>query len=52
MFEAENVSIRFNYDTPEKEDILRCLITLYSTREGSQPLDRNFGLNWDFIDKT
>lgn len=51
MFAAENVTIQFDYDSPEREDILRCLKTLYSTREGSQPLDRNFGLNWDFIDK-
>lgn len=51
MFAAENVTIQFDYDSPEREDICRCLMTLYSTREGSQPLDRNFGLNWDFIDK-
>ncbi len=51
MFAAENVTIQFDYDSPEREDIRRCLMTLYSTREGSQPLDRNFGLNWDFIDK-
>lgn len=51
MFEAQDIKIRFDYDDPEAEDILRCLNTLYSTREGSQPLDRNFGLNWDFLDK-
>lgn len=51
MFAAENAEIKFDYDSPEKEDVLRCLKTLYSTREGSQPLDRNFGVNWDFIDK-
>ncbi len=51
MFSGENVEIQFDYDGPEREDILRCLNTLYSTREGSQPLDRNFGLNWEFIDK-
>lgn len=26
-------------------DALRCLHTLYGTREGTQPLDRNFGLD-------
>lgn len=51
MFDARDVKIRFNYDAPEAEDILRCLETLYSTRKGSQPLDRNFGLDWGFIDK-
>lgn len=51
MFSAEKVEIQFDYSEPEKEDILRCLNTLYATREGSQPLDRNFGLNWEFIDK-
>ena len=40
MFEAVDVEIRFDYDSPEAEDIRRCLNTLYSTREGSQPLDR------------
>ena len=38
MFEAVDVEIRFDYDSPEAEDIRRCLNTLYSTREGSQPL--------------
>lgn len=34
----------------EAEDIRRCLTTLYSVREGEQPLDRGFGLSWDFMD--
>lgn len=51
MFEAGDVKIRFDYNLPEADDILRCLETLYSTREGSQPLDRKFGLNWSFVDK-
>lgn len=51
MIDAVNVKIRFDYDSPETEDILRCLETLYSTRKGSQPLDRNLGLDWSFIDK-
>lgn len=33
------------------EDIRRCLETLYSTREGTTALDRDFGLSWDFLDK-
>lgn len=50
MFEAQDVKIRFDYSDPEAEDILRCLNTLYSTKQGSQPIDRNFGIDWGFID--
>lgn len=35
----------------EAADIKRCLLTLYSVREGEQPLDRDFGLNQEFIDQ-
>lgn len=35
----------------EAEDIMRCLTTLYSVREGEQPLDRDFGLAQDFLDQ-
>ncbi len=35
----------------EMEDIKRCLATLYSVREGEQPLDRDFGIGWGFLDK-
>ena len=35
----------------EAEDIRRCLTTLYSVREGEQPLDREFGLKQEFIDQ-
>ncbi len=51
MIDVGNVEIRFDYDSPQTKDVLRCLKVLYSTREGSQPLDRDFGLNWGFIDK-
>ena len=50
MFAAGNAEIRFDYDSPEREDIMRCLETLYATAAGSQPLDRDFGISWDFID--
>lgn len=36
----------------EAEDIKRCLTTLYSVREGEQPLDRDFGLKQEFLDQT
>lgn len=35
----------------EAEDIRRCLTTLYSVREGEQPLDRDFGLKQEFLDQ-
>lgn len=31
------------------EDIVRCLNTLYSTRSGSQPMCRDFGINYDGV---
>ena len=30
-------------------DIKRCLNYLYSTRAGSQPMDRDFGINYDGV---
>ncbi len=35
----------------EAEDIRRCLTTLYSVREGEQPIDREFGLKQEFLDQ-
>lgn len=35
----------------EVAEIMQNLRTLYSTRKGSVPLDRDFGLSWDFLDK-
>lgn len=32
------------------EDICRCLAILYATPVGSVALDREFGLDWDFVD--
>lgn len=44
--------IRINgIEESEAEDIRRCLTTLYSVREGEQPLDRDFGLAQDFLDQ-
>lgn len=51
MVDTGNIELRFDYSSPEEEDISRCLRTLYATREGSQPLDRDFGLGWGVIDK-
>ena len=52
MIDVANISIRLEgFSRNEKEDISRCLMALYSVREGEQPLDRNFGLNCSFLDK-
>lgn len=51
MINTDNIKLKFDYSSPMIEDIKRCLSTLYSTREGSQPLDRNFGLNCSFVGK-
>lgn len=43
-----------NFNLPEgklSSEVRRCLINLYATRAGSQPLDREFGLSWDMLDK-
>ena len=37
------------FSTEEFEDIKKCLETLCSIRAGSQPLDRNLGINYDDI---
>lgn len=35
----------------EAEDIRKCLTALYAVRAGEQPLDRDFGIDGDFLDK-
>ncbi len=37
------------FSTEEYADIKRCLETLLSIQEGSQPLDRELGINFDGI---
>lgn len=49
--DASRIELKFTTRNTEIDDIRRCLSTLYSTREGTQPLDRKFGLNADFIGK-
>lgn len=46
---TEKLILNFDYSSSEIEDIKRCLMTLYSTKAGQQPLDREFGLTSDFI---
>ncbi len=51
MIDTENIVLRFAVTGPEAEDIRSCLSALYSIREGTQPLDRAFGLSTEFIGK-
>lgn len=52
MIDVNAVAIKITgVEDDEARDIKRCLTTLYSIREGEQPLDREFGLNHEFIDQ-
>ena len=42
-------SIIYDFESDELEDIKRCVENLYSTRAGSQPMDREFGIDYDGI---
>lgn len=46
-----NAKLKFDFQLSELADIRRCLTILYATKEGSQPLDRNFGLSRSYLDK-
>ena len=35
----------------EEQELLRTLTTLFSTRAGSQPADRDFGISWECLDE-
>lgn len=37
------------FSPEEFADVKRCLETLYSIRAGSQPLDRNLGIDYDSV---
>lgn len=44
------MSIAYNIDYSDLDaDIVRCLNTLYSTRAGSQPMRREFGIDYDGV---
>ena len=52
MINVQAAVIKINeIEESEAEDIRRCLTTLYSVREGEQPLDREFGLKQEFLDQ-
>ena len=50
MIAIKEIKISFDYSSPVVTDIKRCLETLYSTMTGTIPLDRDFGINYDFVD--
>ena len=45
-----NIKIVFEKNLTNKEAVLRQLSVLYGTRTGEQALDRNFGIDWSFLD--
>lgn len=50
MFDTKNTIISFDYQGPEREEILRNLATLYSIVEGTAPMARSFGLSHEYLD--
>ena len=46
-----NIEIVFEKNLNHRETIQRQLTVLYGTRTGEQALDRNFGLDWSFLDQ-
>lgn len=49
MLDTTQSIISFDYSSPEVAEIARNLRTLYGTPEGAVPLDRNIGLNTEFV---
>ena len=47
--DLKNITVAFDYTSGDIADIKRCLECLYQTAEGPCPLDREFGLNTDFV---
>lgn len=44
------MSVTYSIDYSDLDnDIIRCLNTLYSTRAGSQPMRRDFGIDYDGV---
>ena len=53
MINTEQVTFSFGegFSKNEMQDIQRCLAFLYSTRAGTQALDREFGLDGEFLSR-
>lgn len=48
---STDVIIDCKFKTETWADVLRCLTVLYGTRVGEQGLDRDFGIDWSFLDQ-
>lgn len=46
---ADNFILDYDSLSEEYADIKLCLENLYSTRAGSQPMDRSFGIDYDIV---
>lgn len=44
-----NTTVDYDFVSEYMENIKKCVENLYSTRAGSQPLDREFGIDYDGI---
>lgn len=51
MIEVKKAILKFDYSSPNIENIRRNLAMLYATKAGSVPMDRDFGLECDFVSK-
>lgn len=45
------IEIVFESSLSKKDAIIRQLKVLYGTRKGEQALDRDFGIDWSFLDQ-
>jgi len=51
-FEVTPTEVSVNFSpSSELEEILQNVRTIIGTRKGTVPLDRDFGLDWSFVDK-
>ena len=51
-FEVTPTEVSVNFlPSSELEEILQNVRTIIGTRKGTVPLDRDFGLDWSFVDK-
>lgn len=46
-----DIHLRFEYDSPENENILRCMTNLLRTIQGTVPGNRAFGIDGECISK-
>ena len=48
---TSKISVVFEKNLTNKEAIQRQLSVLYGTSTGEQAMDRNFGIDWSFLDQ-